>query len=127
MMSASSIHLWSSHNLLNEASHTPPGFPGIQHASTPAIPQFKSPGSYPMPPRVIRAPLLSFLVPLVALDDAPPVHAAMHARLNATEAPALSAASWLFIPELCADLERGAHVAGLLLYVDRALGPPRSR
>jgi hypothetical protein len=93
MTSASSIHSWSPHNLLNEASHTPPGFPGIQHASAPAISQFASPGPYPMPPRAIRAPLLEFLVSLVAPDDAPPVHAAMHARLSATEAPAPGAAS----------------------------------
>jgi hypothetical protein len=56
-----------------------------------------------MPPRAIRAPLMSFLAQLVAPDDTPPVHAAMHARLSATEAPVSGAASWPLIPDLCAS------------------------
>jgi hypothetical protein len=105
-------------NLPDEASHTPPGFPGIQHAfSLPTIPKFASPGPYPMSPRAIRAPLMSFLAQLVAPDDAPPVHAVMRARLSATEAPASGTASWPFISQPFTDLECGTHVAGSLPYV----------
>jgi hypothetical protein len=65
-----------------------------------------------MSPRAIRAPLMSFLAQFVAPDDAPRVHAVMHARLSAS-----GTASWPFISQLFADLECGAHVAGSLLYV----------
>jgi hypothetical protein len=84
MTHASSIHLWSPGNLLDDALHTPPGFPNIQSVfPAPAIPQFAIPRRYPRPPRAIRASLLSFLAQLVALHDAPPVHATMHAQLSA--------------------------------------------
>jgi hypothetical protein len=85
MTSAFSIHSWSPGNLLDEPL---PGFPSIQHTSSaPAILQLASPARHPMSLPAPRAPLLSLLAQLVAPDDAPPVHAAMHAQLSAMKTP----------------------------------------